>query len=76
MPSRERIAEIAVEVQAAAPFSGAYADLDPFARQTVDAYARAHEIAHEDALAALLAAQTADAADHAEAVAIAKAVRR
>jgi hypothetical protein len=51
-------------------------DLDVFSRRTVNRYAARHELSPADALATLLANGSTNAADWAEAKALAKAVRR
>jgi hypothetical protein len=76
MPDRETIGDLVARAQQDAPFTSSYADLDPRSRRTVDEHAVAAGCTPEDALAAILAKQTADSADWAEASSIAQAVRR
>jgi hypothetical protein len=76
MPSRNTISQLVTNATADTTLPDRVEDLDVFALRAVNRYAARHELSPADALATLLANGSTNAADWAEAKALAKAIRR
>ncbi|MFF1634949.1 hypothetical protein [Leifsonia sp. NPDC058248] len=76
MPSHKTISQLVESTVEGTSLPDRVEDLDLFSRRTVNRYAARHKIAPADALTQLLANGSTNAADWAEAKALAMAIRQ